>query len=331
MLHLHSEGIIHRDLACRNVLLSSGFQVKISDFGLSRTNDANQKKSNQTKSETGPLKWMSPESIKYREYSVYSDVWSFGVTLWEIITRKDPYEDLDAIQVALEVTNGDPPLRLVIPEYCPPVVKMVIQMCFSTQADKRPDFKSVSHLFANARLEEWQPDRVNRPSLPTMYGNLPDAPGGSSTSLNVSPSPQLPKLQPQANHYGNVPSTPDDMNRNSKIIEPVTIPVSNPATSNYGKYNPSTTVDPPPQSSISHSGPTHYGFVPAIPPDNRMLSAPPVIKIESADSPNNSQSVIPTAQRSNYGSIHPVKVDTVPQTAEITPPVVRTEYAQMPK
>jgi len=152
MLHLHREGIVHRDLATRNILLGTGFQVKISDFGLSRiTNTA--ERNTQTKSDTGPLKWMSPEAIRNREYSPKSDVWSFGVTLYEIVARSEPYAGLDPIQTALEVTHNG--TRLDIPTYTPSVIASIMQGCFETDSNRRPDFQYITKRFQEATIQEW--------------------------------------------------------------------------------------------------------------------------------------------------------------------------------
>jgi len=153
MLHLHREGIVHRDLATRNILLGSGNQVKISDFGLSRNVVNEESRSNQTVSDTGPLKWMSPEAIRNREYSRMSDVWAFGVALYEIVARSEPYAGLDPVQAALEVTHGG--LRLEIPGYTPSVIAEVMTGCFQFEPQKRPDFQFISKRFQEARLDEW--------------------------------------------------------------------------------------------------------------------------------------------------------------------------------
>jgi len=173
MFHLHSEGVFHRDLASRNVLLNSGGQAKIADFGLSRTGSG--AKISQTASQTGPLKWMAPESIRNRIYSIHSDVWSFGVTLWEIVSREDPYPDLDPVQTALQVTQGDPPLRLVSPSYCPHLLTEIMNGCFASEPTRRPDFKMITQRLKTSRAEEWAISVVGRRDVgSSQYGAMPD-------------------------------------------------------------------------------------------------------------------------------------------------------------
>jgi len=82
MLHLHKERICHRDLAARNILIDlKDLKPKISDFGLSRLQVSD---SSVTNSNVGPIKWMSPEALLEREYSLAGDVWSFGVVIFEV-------------------------------------------------------------------------------------------------------------------------------------------------------------------------------------------------------------------------------------------------------
>ncbi|PRP81758.1 tyrosine-protein kinase Fps85D-like [Planoprotostelium fungivorum] len=113
LLHLHSEKVIHRDMAARNVLLSRHLEPKLSDFGMSREQMSTES-AGRTYSEVGPLKWMAPEAISMREYSTKSDVWSYGVVVWEIVTRGGtPFADLTAVEAAIGITTKG--LRLKVP------------------------------------------------------------------------------------------------------------------------------------------------------------------------------------------------------------------------
>ena len=78
-------GIVHRDLACRNILIDENKILKISDFGLSRVVPEDEVYTLSTYSRL-PLRWMAPESIFHRQFNSASDVWSFGIVLWEICT-----------------------------------------------------------------------------------------------------------------------------------------------------------------------------------------------------------------------------------------------------
>jgi len=87
MSHLHEEGVVHKDLAARNVLLTENDVCKISDLGLSRVLN-NETQQHTSRNDVGPVKWMAPESMANSLYSPKSDVWMFGVTCAEIITQK---------------------------------------------------------------------------------------------------------------------------------------------------------------------------------------------------------------------------------------------------
>jgi len=102
MLHLHKHNIIHRDLAARNILLTASGDPKISDFKMSRVLVRDEGK---TKSNLGPVCWMAPESLAHNSYSKKTDVWTFGVVVYEIVAQSEPHKDKDIIDVALKIRS----------------------------------------------------------------------------------------------------------------------------------------------------------------------------------------------------------------------------------
>jgi len=149
MLYLHREGVIHRDLAARNILLDSKMRAKVSDFGMSRI-VLDHSDVNKTGANVGPVRWMAPEAMRQRLYNKKTDIWSFGVVLYEIMTRKIPYYNEDVIFIATRVTLGELSL---IPEvekdqhlYPNRLVK-IIKMCLNHSAQDRPVFDDVIEIF----------------------------------------------------------------------------------------------------------------------------------------------------------------------------------------
>ncbi len=140
MLHLHNNNIVHRDMAARNILLSATGSPKISDFGMSRLIADDH--GNTTKSDVGPIKWMAPEAIKYKEYSKKSDMWSFGVTVWEIVTRQIPFENEDLMEIGVKIR--DEGHSLAIPDNTEPIFKHIMESCFK----KDPQERLVSHFLS---------------------------------------------------------------------------------------------------------------------------------------------------------------------------------------
>jgi len=139
MNHLHREKIIHRDLACRNILLNGTMEAVVADFGLARMVHR-EIDSASTQSLFGPIKWMAPESIQHQTYSMKTDSWMFGVTCWEMLTKNIPFPELDLIASALAIVKGD---RLVIPETCPPKLAELMKACWTTNPDLRPNFQEI--------------------------------------------------------------------------------------------------------------------------------------------------------------------------------------------
>ncbi|XP_038066670.1 angiopoietin-1 receptor-like [Patiria miniata] len=112
MEHLSNTGIIHRDLAARNILLSEDLTAKVSDFGLSRGEDIYVQKS----STRIPVRWLAIESLTRRVYRSKSDVWSFGILLWEIVTYgSTPYPGIESKSLAQRLLDG---YRMPKPDNC---------------------------------------------------------------------------------------------------------------------------------------------------------------------------------------------------------------------
>jgi len=144
MLHLHTENIVHRDLAARNVLLTGNLDPKISDFGLSRKTESAESAS-KTQSTVGPLKWMAPEAIVKKQYSGKSDVFSFSMTMWEIMSGgEELYPDLSVVNAAIAVTTQQlrPPVDSEMKAEYPRLVSIMTN-CWNVMPEDRPSFKVV--------------------------------------------------------------------------------------------------------------------------------------------------------------------------------------------
>nr|CDQ02183.1 BMA-KIN-32, isoform e [Brugia malayi] len=140
LVYLHSCKYVHRDIAARNVLLSSPRCVKLSDFGLSRCVEEN----NVYTASRGklPIKWMAPESINYRCFSKATDVWMFGVCMWEIFTYGvKPWQGVRNHNVILKIERGE---RLEKPHNCPQVLYNLLMRMWNFEALKRPTIFEVN-------------------------------------------------------------------------------------------------------------------------------------------------------------------------------------------
>ncbi|KAK6757699.1 hypothetical protein RB195_015485 [Necator americanus] len=148
--YLSSKGFVHRDVAARNVLVNGKNACKIGDFGLCRNLYSD---SSLYKSKGGrlPLKWMSPEAIRHYEFSAQSDVWAFGVLLFEIITLGgSPYPSVPPEEMLQFLENGG---RMERPDNCPENFYEVMCECWTCDPEKRPDFSAIRQKLA-AQLEE---------------------------------------------------------------------------------------------------------------------------------------------------------------------------------
>merc|ERR1719379_948225 len=107
MWHLHEKQLVHRDIALRNVLLDlKSFEVKLSDFELSLI------KTHKKKNNRVPIAWTSPECIRGEDPSKFSDIWSFGVTCWELLTEERPFDGEDLTKVSKKIRNDGRTLEI---------------------------------------------------------------------------------------------------------------------------------------------------------------------------------------------------------------------------
>ncbi|XP_066879004.1 cytoplasmic tyrosine-protein kinase BMX isoform X6 [Kogia breviceps] len=136
MAFLESHQFIHRDLAARNCLVDSDLSVKVSDFGMTRyVLDDQYVSSVGTKF---PVKWSAPEVFHYFKYSSKSDVWAFGILMWEAFSLgKQPYDLYDNSQVVVKVSQGH---RLYRPQLASDTVYQVMHSCWHELPEKRPTF-----------------------------------------------------------------------------------------------------------------------------------------------------------------------------------------------
>eukprot|EP01133_Synstelium_polycarpum_P005887 gene5887-6810_t len=136
MTYLHAHGVIHRDLKSGNVLLAEGMKAKVIDFGTSRAIDP----SKQMTMNLGTSCWMAPEVFRNEPYTELCDVYSFGIVLWEIYCRKDPYDGVNSWSIPVMVCKGERP---PIPSDCPSDLSKLIKECWQEKAKKRPKFKEI--------------------------------------------------------------------------------------------------------------------------------------------------------------------------------------------
>ncbi|KAG7477177.1 hypothetical protein MATL_G00091250 [Megalops atlanticus] len=143
MAYLSERKFVHRDLATRNCLVGENMTVKIADFGLSRNiYSADYYKANEN--DAIPIRWMPPESIFYNRYTTESDVWAYGVVLWEIFSHgMQPYYGMAHEEVIYYVRDGN---ILACPENCPLELYNLMRLCWSNQPTDRPSFASIHRI-----------------------------------------------------------------------------------------------------------------------------------------------------------------------------------------
>ncbi|CAG9769267.1 unnamed protein product [Ceutorhynchus assimilis] len=148
---LSANGIIHRDLAARNILITEDHTCKVADFGFAR--DVISSHIYERKSEGRlPIRWMAPESLYDNIFSVKSDVWSFGILIWEVVTLgSTPYPGLSAAEVMRKVRDG---YRLDKPDHCRREIYNIMYYCWDKDPNQRPSFAECGVLLEKLIMTE---------------------------------------------------------------------------------------------------------------------------------------------------------------------------------
>ncbi|XP_058886299.1 ephrin type-A receptor 3 isoform X2 [Acipenser ruthenus] len=141
MKYLSDMGYVHRDLAARNILVNSNLVCKVSDFGLSRVLEDDPEAAYTTRGGKIPIRWTAPEAIAYRKFTSASDVWSYGIVLWEVMAYGErPYWEMSNQDVIKAVDEG---YRLPPPMDCPAALYQLMLDCWQKDRNNRPKFEQI--------------------------------------------------------------------------------------------------------------------------------------------------------------------------------------------
>ncbi|XP_073943368.1 activated Cdc42 kinase Ack-like [Choristoneura fumiferana] len=152
MAHLEKNRFLHRDLACRNILMSTLDLVKIGDFGLMRALPAADDCYVMSERRRVPFPWCAPESLRSRQFSHAADVWMFAVALWEMYSfGEEPWIGLNGSEILRLIMRENQ--RLTAPSACPPDVYMLMMQCWDLNPKERPTFAGILKYMETNKFE----------------------------------------------------------------------------------------------------------------------------------------------------------------------------------
>ncbi|XP_031436985.1 ephrin type-A receptor 7 isoform X6 [Clupea harengus] len=176
MRYLSDMGYVHRDLAARNILVNSNLVCKVSDFGLSRVIDDDPEAVYTTAGGKIPVRWTATEAIQYRKFTSASDVWSYGIVMWEVMSYGErPYWDMSNQDVIKAIEEG---YRLPAPMDCPPGLHQLMLDCWQKDRADRPKFDQIvgilDKMIRNPTTLKTPMGTCTRPISPLLDQSTPD-------------------------------------------------------------------------------------------------------------------------------------------------------------
>ncbi|XP_008430460.1 focal adhesion kinase 1 isoform X2 [Poecilia reticulata] len=269
LAYLESKRFVHRDIAARNVLVSTVDCVKLGDFGLSRyMEDSSYYKASKGKL---PIKWMAPESINFRRFTTASDVWMFGVCMWEILMYGiKPFQGVKNNDVIGRIENGE---RLAMPPQCPPTLYSLMTKCWSYDPSKRPRFNELktqlSTILEEEKLQQKERSRMEMRRQVTVSwdsGGPDEAPPKPVRRPSLQPTFSLDCISAPSLHH---------CQQNQRFASQLSLRTGNahPSSPSTSSHSPA-----PPLSSLPLNFPPRFFSSTSSEPNSPLLQRTPLYK-----------------------------------------------------
>ncbi|XP_032415167.1 focal adhesion kinase 1-like isoform X2 [Xiphophorus hellerii] len=277
LAYLESKRFVHRDIAARNVLVSTVDCVKLGDFGLSRyMEDSSYYKASKGKL---PIKWMAPESINFRRFTTASDVWMFGVCMWEILMYGiKPFQGVKNNDVIGRIENGE---RLAMPPQCPPTLYSLMTKCWSYDPSKRPRFNELktqlSTILEEEKLQQKERNRMEMRRQVTVSwdsGGPDEAPPKPIRHPFLQPTFSLDCISAPPLHH---------CQQNQRFASQFSLCTGNahPSSPPSSSHSPA-----PPLVSLPLNFPTHFFSSTSSEPNSPLLQRTPLYKRSLSEEPS---------------------------------------------